>query len=653
MRGRKLLERLPGICASTPTLLRPHPARPRAQRPTSNTFTVVLYIARPVFRGWHSSQASSISPPPLPLLLKHACHHRVRHRHHVLAPCSVLYIQASCCQAHKPPCCASRAMARAHAHIHALPRAQQCQRVAHREGFQAFLHVATLAHPPYQPLLSPYHALLASQQRDPRTATQLCAHVSPACEPNHASRDAAFTSLGSTNSKWKILLPLPAHQRLASRAARSLRAENDAVRRVCVQHADLHTRGVPHTSPCAKPAAVRPRVASYWIACTPSAMTAHFCVTPRTRNAAELDLDDVFAYTTPRTVRVRDRYLGLTKYTVMIGVFSYVIAYQLLAKQSYSAFGTIAGSVRLQLKEPSSIFRYPDGEAPYCLGGNASGSPLYSFPQPGMYKYNGPGGVVAPQGVCQYLDARFAVNQPVEVGAVFIPSRISVSQQSAIPSSACATLGHSYCTWNTTVPDTLNYVADVDMFTLFVRSPRARAYPACLHRVRVPTLTVVRSYCARALVRTMQIDHAFTASNGVARSAYEMSGELLDSNGEPMDPCIAYTLKQLPCPYYVNVGKQDAKDIVPLRALMLAAGIDNLDTQTSNMTGLNDTRRYDGVVIIINIYYTNYYLKQAYAPGTGVRVQCLHAASFTLCAARCTCTRRARPRCLSMLVCRP
>jgi hypothetical protein len=65
------------------------------------------------------------------------------------------------------------------------------------------------------------------------------------------------------------------------------------------------------------------------------------------------DLDDVFAYKTVRTVRIRDRWLGVLFYTLQLAIAAYVIAYQVIVKQQYLKEYDVVGSARLQLLQPS------------------------------------------------------------------------------------------------------------------------------------------------------------------------------------------------------------------------------------------------------------------------------------------------------------
>lgn len=59
----------------------------------------------------------------------------------------------------------------------------------------------------------------------------------------------------------------------------------------------------------------------------------------------------------------------------------------------------------------------------------------------------------------------------------------------------------------------------------------------------------------------------------------------------------------------MNVGNRTAaeNDIVPLRALLNAAGIKTLDEVSGTSAGVaGDTRRRSGVVLLVTVHYTNY-----------------------------------------------
>ena len=61
--------------------------------------------------------------------------------------------------------------------------------------------------------------------------------------------------------------------------------------------------------------------------------------------ACARDLDDLFAYTTSRRVRIRHRYVGGIHYLLMLGIFGWVIGYMLIYKRGYLELEPISGSI--------------------------------------------------------------------------------------------------------------------------------------------------------------------------------------------------------------------------------------------------------------------------------------------------------------------
>jgi len=254
-----------------------------------------------------------------------------------------------------------------------------------------------------------------------------------------------------------------------------------------------------------------------------------------------------------------------------------VVPFQVISKQSYKEQGIVSGTVRMSLLEPTPAYRWPDGSAPYCAGVTASPSDHYIFPAPGKYEYLNDG-VLASQYPCQYLDAAMAVSNPLEDGAIFMPSRVTMTSAVVSPQPACNTLAHSYCVWNTTATN-VTYVADAEMFTLL-------------------------------------IDHSFS-SPSITRSSLQMSGAMLDRAGNVVDPCAAYANYTAGCPSNVAIGQLGARDILPLKTLLHAGGVSNLDevASTDGAASLNtSTHRYAGIVVVVNLIYTNYALPTDLAP---------------------------------------
>jgi hypothetical protein len=124
---------------------------------------------------------------------------------------------------------------------------------------------------------------------------------------------------------------------------------------------------------------------------------------------------------------------------------------------------------------------------------------------------------------------------------------------------------------------------------------------------------------------TLLIDHSFTVQTaGVARASMEMEGVLLDRNAQPMDPCEAYRQARFngaPCPTFIGVGNRSTgfNDIIAMRTLLNAAGIETLDEVAGRTSALSvETRRHAGVVLVLNIVYTNFLLAgQGVPAGTG------------------------------------
>ena len=102
----------------------------------------------------------------------------------------------------------------------------------------------------------------------------------------------------------------------------------------------------------------------------------------------------------------------------------------------------------------------------------------------------------------------------------------------------------------------------------------------------------------------MYIDHAFSSTVGIAASGTTMSGQLLDRNGKAVDPCNAYKQRGVICPPAVKIGVANTPDIVPLAALLEAAGISSLDNMGQGVNGpgiAGKYLRYSGLVLYVQV----------------------------------------------------
>lgn len=299
--------------------------------------------------------------------------------------------------------------------------------------------------------------------------------------------------------------------------------------------------------------------------------------------------DSTFAYVTARKVATRDRRLGLLATALKLVIFLYVILYVIVLSQQYLKPSPISGISRLTLKRPSAAYRWPDGQAPYCLGASAVNNSdpriqWYEFPSPGFYKYIGPAGdgIVAPQLQCDYLDARMAVPTPPEGGTIVQPTRLSTISEQAFPTASCDQLQHSYCEWVTN--------------------------------------KTISAYIADAEMSTILLDTSFSTVSGIARSAAQMTGVLLGPDDEPVDPCDVYDSFPAGCPSFINVGDRDkaGNDIVALKTLLNAGGVETLDQVAGTTPAFKDqTKRYAGVVVALQVSYSNFALAGNGLPGTG------------------------------------
>ena len=161
-----------------------------------------------------------------------------------------------------------------------------------------------------------------------------------------------------------------------------------------------------------------------------------------------------------------------------------------------------------------------------------------------------------------------------------------MTQQAAAPATAaCAGLLLPNCTW-ATVASEYQYIPDVEFFTLLA-------------------------------------DHSFASVSGrLSRSSTQLSGAILDTSGRAVDPCAPYARNGFACPSFITVGAAGQEDIFSIWTLLDAAGVGSLDDDGGDGGGrANETMRSSGIVMLLQISYTNYFLTTviggATLPGTG------------------------------------
>lgn len=288
------------------------------------------------------------------------------------------------------------------------------------------------------------------------------------------------------------------------------------------------------------------------------------------------DWDELFAYTTVKMARVHDRRLGILHYAFMSLILVYIIVYVCLVNKEYMLVDVPEGTVRLGLLPPIACpdeaagecegFRRLATELPYCTGAPPD-----------------PGHLMPTQFQCRYEDESFVVWPPVEQRGFFAATRITEKQQ-LLPDT-CNSAGGGGPRPNPTCfdwePDGLGeqvyYPAQIESFTAF-------------------------------------IDHTMTASRlGLSYSwpstALFCRG-IFDVEGKKLDPCDDYA--NVEACRLANVTLETGKrNIVPLKTLLRAAGINDLDTdgdvdcESNAVSPGCESFRYSGLVLQVNIEYNN------------------------------------------------
>jgi len=220
---------------------------------------------------------------------------------------------------------------------------------------------------------------------------------------------------------------------------------------------------------------------------------------------AGVDVDDLFAYSTPRVVKIKDRSLGVIKLLLMLAIFCYIIVFQIAYKGEHFQEDEVEGISRLQWQQPTMNWCNPMHKD--CLSNitNAENLP-YCSQYTGTEAYKG-----SEQLTCTNKDAW---ELPVTLPAgVLMPSHISEYEQRRI----CG-------------PDVVECTAKF-------RFEDEAASDARLQRGTGEAEPVRDVFVADVEQFTVLIDHSFsTASGKVAYDDYAMQGYWLDCSG-PGDDC--------------------------------------------------------------------------------------------------------------------
>ncbi|KAJ3358845.1 cytochrome c oxidase subunit 1 [Allomyces javanicus] len=268
------------------------------------------------------------------------------------------------------------------------------------------------------------------------------------------------------------------------------------------------------------------------------------------------ELDEIFAYNTFKTVKVRDRRLGLLHYTLILGIMGYIVA-TIIVKQLYlSTEEVTGGSVRTTILPPANLST-PD----YCRT-NADKAP------------------------CVFLTAGQVMPQQEEA-AMFITTRLTATNASAVPDSCIVPPG--------TPP---GLTLDPACLPQFPKAGAALYYAAAVEDYTIMVEHTVRGYKTDISSRNGDLKGIMMNSRGTPIRAYAPSNISRDEQ-----QAIARELKGAPV---VVRPANIAGDIFTVRDVLNAAGITSLDAPSVSPSAYpGETLRHSGVVVIVMIEYAN------------------------------------------------
>jgi len=310
-----------------------------------------------------------------------------------------------------------------------------------------------------------------------------------------------------------------------------------------------------------------------------------------------MDVDDVFAYSAAKSVRIRDMRLGLLHYALMAGIFAYIVVYQLVYSWGYLKFSDPKAAVRLTMQQPTTDGCNPNDpgcndafvtldQLPYCCQSNAScksnddGSCSCDF-RPNFKNYN-----------CTYLDGADA--QKTRESSIFVSTFTHAYSQTRNPDCfSSVSAGKKECQklWlpreNLSRADTMAFTANIEDYTLLID-----------HSV---TDSSDHAYTSRQMQGRLAITGSGPAQDALCRSypnataaGSSWTGMLFDTGARAVAaPCLLRPSA---------VEGMPGADVFTIGTLMESMGV-QLDNRSYD--GSKHSRRYDGLVVKIAIQYHN------------------------------------------------
>lgn len=355
------------------------------------------------------------------------------------------------------------------------------------------------------------------------------------------------------------------------------------------------------------------------------------------------DVDEMLAYETPKVVRIRDRTLGVLKYSFVFIIFCYVFVWQLMFKGAHFQMDTLSGVARMQLQHPVKQCN------PMDLDCSANFTSLQRLSY--CSQYIGKKNASIDQEECKYFDALDLLT-PMD-GGQLIPSFIETYDQ--LQTCTPNARNHFKCSKKYAFvdkkgniqkgpgrakPKRQSYVADIESFTLLIdhsfrvetgaveyddynmqgywldcskkrwtlnstwlttASECEKKPIACLHKdcKRMGMVTGSKSIAptgprqkARKAGRSAALKKSGRSLLQVGVSTSTLSGS--GSQGAATGPADAHEV------YSLKTG-----DVLSLRTLYAMAGRSLDDLWFDPSTKANMTSRKRGTVLVVNIHYNN------------------------------------------------
>lgn len=283
-----------------------------------------------------------------------------------------------------------------------------------------------------------------------------------------------------------------------------------------------------------------------------------------------VDWDALLAYDTVKFVTVRDRRLGIIMYVFYLAIFCYVVIYKVVFQTGYLRLSNPEGTVRLSLQPPTvdsngkrgcdptegppgcNLDIPPLDQLPYCLQ-NAS-------------KYKG-----MSNSNCTIWDAMDAVVGSSGQSQLFVTSRVTESEQVQACTEKESKCPATYTSNSTQKP---LYIAGIERFTLMIS-----------HSVRSDGESTIGDDSSR--LNKDKANGAIKTCKGTSikpqltsiKEAYFTIDELLHAAASSFE-----------CSAEESIGLD----------------LDNRTSASSTSASGPSSYRYDGMVLVVRIVYSNY-----------------------------------------------